>query len=212
MPSLSKARRGVLECLTEQSGPVPLATLVALTGLHENTLRGHLSGLAEDGLVSRERDDPQGRGRPAWLWRVRHNEVDEYAGLASTLARTLRRTSEQPLEDATEAGQIWGRDLAMRHVSRHEAVSAVVRTRDLLARLGFAPTGPAREDTADLRLTRCPLLEAAVEEPEIVCNVHRGLAVGALGEYGADDAEVDLVPFAEPGACRLKIAQSLKRT
>jgi hypothetical protein len=33
--------------------------------------------------------------------------------------------------------------------------------------------------------------------------VHLGIVRGALTEYGADPAGSALVPFAEPGACRL---------
>lgn len=205
MPTLSKARRGVFEALRDQDGPTTLATLVELTGLHENTLRGHLENLAMDGLVTRVKDVPSGRGRPAWLWRVRRSDIDEYAGLAGALARTLRRSSAQPIDDAVEAGQTWGRELAVNYAPRPRAVAPVARVRDLLVRLGFGPEGPARGDVADLRLTRCPLLEVAVEEPDIVCNVHLGLAVGALAEYGAVSPDAHLTPFAEPGACRLRL-------
>jgi hypothetical protein len=36
--------------------------------------------------------------------------------------------------------------------------------------------------------------------------VHLGLAQGALEEYGAEPAGARLLPFAEPGACRLHLA------
>ena len=58
-----------------------------------------------------------------------------------------------------------------------------------------------------VRLTRCPLLEAAHKYPDVVCGVHLGLAQGALEEYGAASDGTDLVPFAEPGACRLRLAR-----
>jgi len=74
--------------------------------------------------------------------------------------------------------------------------------RDLLDGLGFAPE-ERRE--GELRLTRCPLLEAALEEPTVVCNVHRGLVLGALEERGVEGAEVELLPFAERGACLLRV-------
>jgi predicted ArsR family transcriptional regulator len=54
-----------------------------------------------------------------------------------------------------------------------------------------------------VRLTRCPLLEAAHRTPEVVCGVHVGIVRGALVERGASPAGTALTPFAEPGACRL---------
>lgn len=72
----------------------------------------------------------------------------------------------------------------------------------MLDDLGFTPE-VVPERPAEIRLTRCPLLEAAHRHPEVVCAVHLGIVRGALTEYGADPAGSALVPFAEPGACRL---------
>ena len=203
--TLSRARRALLELLEDQGRPMTLAGLAARSGLHENTVRGHLDGLAAEGLVTREREEPSGRGRPAWLWRARSGEADEYAGLAAALAHALRETSAHPEDDAIRAGCGWGRSLARRRTAPEGRASAGVR--DLLDRLGFAPEGAidAEADAAELRLTRCPLLEVAKEEPTIVCNVHLGLVGGALEAYDAPDPDAELVPFAEPGACLLRL-------
>lgn len=205
-PALSRARRSLLDIL-EEHGPITLAALAAQSGLHENTVRGHLDGLAADGLVTREREAPRGRGRPAWLWRSRSVPSEEYAGLAAALARMLRRTSDHPEDDAIEAGHDWGHSLAAAHRpgSSGRAEAPAMQVRDLLGELGFAPQGTVDADGGELQLTRCPLLEAATEEPAIVCNVHLGLVVGALEEYAAPDPDAELLPFAEPGACLLRL-------
>ena len=80
--------------------------------------------------------------------------------------------------------------------ARHEVV-------DLLDRLGFAPRPD--DDAASVALTRCPLLAAAYRTPEVVCAGHRGLAQGALERLGAPREGTSLLPFAEPGACRLHL-------
>jgi hypothetical protein len=49
------------------------------------------------------------------------------------------------------------------------------------------------------------LLEAAHQYPDVVCGVHLGLTQGALEEFGADPVGTELLPFAEPGACRLHL-------
>ncbi len=67
--------------------------------------------------------------------------------------------------------------------------------------MGFEPE--ADGEHVEVRLTRCPLLDAAVLHPDVVCGVHLGTARGALETYGTDPAGVDLLPFAEPGACLL---------
>jgi predicted ArsR family transcriptional regulator len=73
----------------------------------------------------------------------------------------------------------------------------------LLDELGFAPEADSRAATVALR--RCPLLDAAREHPQVVCQVHLGIVRGALEHHGGDPEPTDLIPFAEPGACRLHL-------
>jgi predicted ArsR family transcriptional regulator len=186
-----------------------MAALVAATGLHANTLREHLEALVRRGLVRRLRAQPHGRGRPALLYEATDAETSpdrsEYAGLAATLASAINRTSSSPRDDAVVAGTEWGHELARRSGGPATATDGAARREvlTLLDRIGFAPE-PGAEPSA-VRLTRCPLLEAAYKYPDVVCGVHLGIVRGALEEYGADPAGTDLIPFAEPGACRLEL-------
>jgi len=185
-----------------------MAALAESTGLHANTLRDHLDALEEAGLVGRRRAAPIGPGRPAWLYEAADDDGPartEYAGLASALAASIHRTSADPRADAVVAGEEWGHDLARRH-GRPPSRGAVVARRevvDLLDELGFAPETDGRAE--EVRLTRCPLLEAAHRYPDVVCGVHLGIARGALDEYDADPSAAALFPFSEPGACRLHL-------
>ncbi len=111
----------------------------------------------------------------------------------------------EPGRAAAVAGQERGRELVRDRgatlLSPHAAREQVLR---LLEDLGFAPE-VAPERPAEVRLTRCPLLEAAHRHPEVVCALHLGIVRGALTEHGADPSGSWLVPFAEPGACRLGV-------
>lgn len=203
--SLSPSRAALIERMREQPEPLTLASLVSATGLHENTLREHLSALVRRGLVRRHQAEPSGRGRPAWLYELANDGParSEYAGLAAALAATIARTSENPGRVATAAGEEWGRELAR---DRGAAPVSPRAGRDhvlqLLEDLGYAPeTTP--EHPADVRLTRCPLLEAAHRHREVVCAVHLGIVRGALIEYGVDPAGSELEPFVAPGSCLL---------
>ena len=207
---LSRSRSALLETLRAQTEPTTLAALVATSGLHANTVREHLDALVREGLAHRHPEAPAGRGRPAWLYEatgVDAASAPEYAGLASALAAAIHRTSASPTDDAVTAGREWGHELARERGAR-PAASAVAARREvvsLLDEVGFAPQADARSST--VRLTRCPLLETAHKYPDIVCGVHLGLAQGALEEYGADPDGTELLPFAEPGACRLHLMQ-----
>lgn len=202
---LSRTRNAIVDRLRGQPEPITVASLVSATGLHENTLREHLAALVRRGLVRRHQGEPAGRGRPAWLYELTEEEStgSEYAGLAAALASALARTDDDPAGAAALAGEGWGRELARdRGATPGSARAAREEVIRLLDDLGFTPKSvPARP--AEVRLTRCPLLQAAYRHPEVVCAVHLGIVQGALSEYGADPAGSVLVPFAEPGACRL---------
>lgn len=205
---LSSARSAMLALLRSQRNPVRIETLVQASGLHHNTVREHLSALVHRGLATRDAARPAGRGRPAWLYQATAEDVaaaPEYAGLAAALAAMIARTSSSPARDAELAGSDWGHRLAVERDARPSTDGRTARRAvvDLLDELGFEPT--ADEDLHTVRLHSCPLLRAAVDYPEVVCAVHRGLAKGALTEYGQDASRTSLDPFAEPGACVLRM-------
>lgn len=227
---LSPAVAAVLEHLSTQAEPVSVGALAAMTGLHSNTVREHLETLIAAGFAAKEQAFSRGRGRPAWLYfdtaGAAASNAPEYAGLASALAAHIHRTSDAPRSDGVAAGIDWGRQLA-EDFAGEDAVAdgqapaadgqtpaARDRVVSLLDELGFSPeTESAGSDSSDeycddvahVRLTRCPLLSAAHQYPDIVCGVHLGLVRGALDVFGDEVSESQLEPFAEPGACRLHL-------
>lgn len=212
--ALSQSRAGLLDHLYNRPEPTTLAALTAAAGLHANTVREHLDALVRQGLARRFRAAPQGRGRPAWLYEATTAAstpgLSEYAGLATTLAAAIHRGSSTPWADAVAAGTEWGRELARHRGSRPGTDGGRARRRvlDLLEDLGFAPQTDQQGST--VRLTRCPLLEAAHRYTDVVCGVHLGIVRGALAEHGATSAGTELQPFAEPGACLLELPLSAR--
>lgn len=205
---LTRAAGTLLDLLESEDRAWSLAALAESAGLHVNTVREQLQQLLDAGLADREAAPATGRGRPAWLYRAtaRTDQVTEYAGLATTLAVALHRHSPDPTGDAVAAGTEWGHALARRTERPTEEPTGAGARRQVttvLDRMGFDPRPDDEHHT--LRLTRCPLLEAAQKHPDVICAVHLGIAKGALAEYGADDSAVDLLPFAEPGACLLHL-------
>ncbi len=233
---LSRARAEILNVLIDQPEPCTVGALSAQVGQHPNTIREHLDKLLAGGLVVRTQAPVSGRGRPAWLYRsAREVGSDygarEYAAVACALSAHISRTSAQPCADAIEAGRIWGRELirearpgqsdvsgtaAFHSASPAAPPSAVAARRTvvaLLQALGFAPCADTRVGV--VKLHRCPLLEAAHHNPEVVCSVHLGLVRGALDELGADPERTEctaLRPFSEPGVCRLEMIPRVSAT
>ncbi|HEX5532954.1 MAG TPA: helix-turn-helix domain-containing protein [Actinomycetales bacterium] len=214
---ISGQRAAVLERLEQHHEPVRINDLAAEMGLHANTVRQHLEALAERGVVIRERAPSQGRGRPAWVFSAVPGasepdpRVRDYAGLAIALSSHIVRACDDPAADALEAGRTWGRELAENTFGerrqmrgRDEGVGPRRSAVQLLDGLGFDPDADTQATTAALR--RCPLLDAATRYPEVVCSVHLGIVRGALDVLGGDPEPTELIPFAEPGACRLNLA------
>lgn len=182
-------------------------------GLHANTIRAHLQELTVTGLVRMETVAPVGRGRPAHLYsitdegravpRINDPAFAEYRGLTTAFATYLASRSDNPADEAREIGRAWGRQLG--DGAGGGAADPTGMVMRLLARLGFTPVPPATDPGEGIALRTCPLLELAEEMPEVICQVHQGLIEGALGRAGASTVGVELLPFAEPGACRLHL-------
>ena len=212
--NLSKARSKILELLNH--GPCTVSSLAMRTGQHENTIREHLDALVDLNLAIKYHSTEHMRGRPAWFYRtpdkVDQSDIGEYAGLASALAGAIARSSAHPVNDAIDAGIAWAPELVRNSQLNHNGTiknNPIAIRRDVVSvlnHLGFAPKQNA--DFARIKLTRCPLLDAARQNPEIICSVHLGIIRGALGELGANAINIDrvhLAPFSEPGACLLKL-------
>lgn len=212
--SLSSARSRVLECLEAQGTPATVAEVAAEVGLHDNTARAHLDGLVEAGLATRVKGAAQGRGRPSMLyradvWAQADPRVRDYAHLATALATVIVQISADPAADARMAGAKWGTSMVEgRHPDTpRKARREVVK---VLVDLGFDPR--ANADATSMALRRCPLLDVARAHSEVVCQVHLGLVQGAMHEMGHDAPDADLLPFSEPGACRLLLTKSREQT
>ena len=205
---LSPARARVLETMQRRDSAASVADIARELGLHENTARKHLDGLADRGLIVSSTGVASGRGRPSRSYEAvpcatePDARVREYVGLATALARHISTTSDDPRRDAIAAGESWGAELV--RTPGPESTSGNTTLLSLLAGLGFAPEADATGDSIALR--RCPLLDAVRAEPLVVCAVHLGIVRGVVAALGGDKEPLALSPFSEVGACRLHVA------
>ncbi len=208
---MSRARRDLLTRLGEHGGACPVDELARSCGQHPNTVREHLEALVASGHVQRApAPQPAGRGRPARLYRVAEQTTAPAAAatLASVLAAQLAARPEAQTEGIA-AGRAWAASLrtGSPEANRNDPPSAQDVSDDIAGALtgtGFAAERSA-EDPSVLRLTRCPLLDAAREHPDVVCSVHLGLVQGLLDDAGASGTRAQLLPFAASDACLLRL-------
>jgi predicted ArsR family transcriptional regulator len=207
---LGESRLRVLTLLQDAGRPLGVAEVADATGLHANTARFHLDGLADTGLVDRTTESREQPGRPRALYNARPGSARggqrSYRLLAEILTDYLASRAARPAKEALEAGLRWGRNLAKAPVGsrRRRAADAASATRQLVAMLddvGFMPEARIVQHERQILLRHCPFREAAIEHQDVVCAVHLGLMQGMLGELDAPIVAERLDPFVEPSLC-----------
>ena len=165
--------------LQESRGPATTADLAGRLGLHPNGVRRQLERLRAAGLVER-RAAVHGRGRPGDEWTVAPGASPggerprSYRDLAAWLARIVAG-SPSDLRRVESAGHQIGRELAPE--ARGDPVE---RLRETFTVLGFRPALESSGDRVTCRLCNCPYRDAARENPDVVCGLHRGITTGLL--------------------------------
>ena len=199
-------RHAIFRIVADAAGPIDVAALTAQFGLNHNAIRQHLAKLCEAGLVIEEVAAPSGPGRPRLQYRPAL-AVDSdwgipspYEALSVMLVEMLR-SGRNPREVGAETGRRMAADLP-------DTGDPVDRLEINAARQGFEPRRVERRSSIDLVLDRCPFQTAATAAPEIVCQLHRGLAEG-IAEATGGSVEVANLVTRDPhrAGCRLKLTR-----
>ncbi len=196
-------RFAIFRYLDESVTPVGVAELTTHFGLNHNAIRQHLAKLKAAGLVVEEVGVPDRPGRPPLRYRpapeiaLRWGGTSPYEDLSLLLLEVAG--GRPPREVGVEAGRRMARS-ARRDVDPLSLLEAITR------RQGFEPVRETADDRVELVLGRCPLAEAANVSPDVVCELHRGMAEGIAREAG-DHVEVSglVVRPARRAGCRLQV-------
>jgi predicted ArsR family transcriptional regulator len=194
-------RHAIFRCLAESSSPVTVRQLTDRFELNHNAVRQHLAKLVAAGLVLEERAAPSGPGRPRFLYSVdpgaesRWGVTGPYERLSLLLTEVIR-SGDTPVE----VGRRMGRHEADDHTG--DDPSAVLEA--AMAHAGFEPTREQQGDDVELLLHSCPFATAALADPDIVCELHRGIAIGVAEEVGG--ILIDGLDRSDPrrAPCRLR--------
>jgi predicted ArsR family transcriptional regulator len=206
-------RARLFAALSELRRPASTEELATLLDLHPNGVRLHLERLSATGLVARERSR-HGRGRPRDMWAIAADAQpggdppSAYADLGRWLARTI-----QPRKTTLRAVEASGREIGRDLSPTGDGVAPEAKMHTALASLGFQPqreVDPAGSLT--YRLCNCPYRDAAQENREVVCTLHRGITRGLLDEISPATklaAFVALDPYT--AGCRIELRGELAR-
>jgi predicted ArsR family transcriptional regulator len=197
-------RYDIFRFVADAQGPVRVATLAAYLGFNHNAVRQHLAKLTQAGLLTEERASPTTTGRPPLEYRVAPSAMGSWGApgpyeFLALMLLDIADGSRSPIEAGADAGQTLGE-------ARAAGADPVDTLEAEMARRGFEPRREDAGPVIELVLERCPFLAAASAHPDVVCQIHRGLAAGILDGMGAGLHVSDLVvhPPAEAG-CRLRL-------
>jgi predicted ArsR family transcriptional regulator len=197
-------RHAIFRAVADASGPIDVATLTERFELNHNAIRQHLAKLCAAGLVVEEVGPSTGRGRP----RLQYTPAlaansdwgipSPYEHLSVMLVEALG-SGRSPRDVGAEAG----RRLAATLPETEDPVDSL----EILAtRRGFEPRRVERRESVDLVLDRCPFQVTATTAPDIICQLHLGLAEG-IAEATGGTVEVTELVARDPrrAGCRLKL-------
>jgi predicted ArsR family transcriptional regulator len=195
-------RHELFRYVAEAGRPVDVAELTEHLGLHHNAIRQHLAKLVEAGLVSEGTAPRVGRGRPRLCYTVdpsaesRWGVTGPYERLSLLLTEIIR-SGDRPVE----VGRRAGRRISVSTAIASDPVSGLV---DIMARHGFDPTAKRRGNHTLIVLGACPFETTALADPDTVCGLHLGLALGAAESL--DGLVIDELTPQDPrkGTCRLR--------
>jgi predicted ArsR family transcriptional regulator len=199
-------RHAIFRAVSDAPGPVDVATLTARFELNHNAVRQHLAKLCAAGLLIEEVSPASGRGRPRLQYRPAlvtsggWGIPSPYEHLAVMLVEALR-SGRSPREVGVEAG----RELAATVPGSDDPVD---RLEIIAAQRGFEPRRVERRGSVDLVLDRCPFQVTAAIAPDIICQLHLGLAEG-IAEATGGSVEVTELVARDPrrAGCRLKLTR-----
>ncbi len=195
-------RHELFRYIADAARPVDVAELTEHVGLHHNAIRQHLAKLVEADLVSEAAAPRVGRGRPRLVYTLepsaesRWGVTGPYERLTLMLTEIIR-SGDSPVD----VGRRFGTRLRVGANIDTDPVSSFA---DAMERHGFEPTTTRRGDQIDIVLGVCPFETTALADPDTICGLHLGLAIGAADAL--EGLVVDELIPRDPrrGTCRLR--------
>lgn len=178
-------RYAIYRELAGSASPLSVRELADRLDLHPNTVRPHLEQMHEADLIAVEAVHRGTVGRPEHRYSLAPGapgiglEPPSHTVLAALLAALAERVGADGTE-AAAAGRAFGEE-AVRRAGPGECAEQLLAELD---RMGFEPASARQGPCLDVAFQHCPFRELAEAYPELVCNLHRGIVQGVVGDRG----------------------------
>lgn len=201
-------RVAILDRIAHADHPPDARSLARHFELHENTVKWHLRGLVDAGLVEAAPGPAVGRGRPSLRYRATGDTLEARPVLL-LLADAFRLAAsdgdQAPSATARRAGEGLGRSLA----ATVGPASTVAGAADSVARvfdsIGFPVERKRAGHGYELRMRPCAFGAAINANQNVLCPLHLGLARGLLAALDAPLEAAALDAFVRPDLCILRL-------
>jgi predicted ArsR family transcriptional regulator len=198
-------RHKIFRYVADAGQPVDIAELTEHLGLNHNAIRQHLAKLLHAELVTESHAPQQRRGRPKLVYSVhpaaesRWGVTGPYERLSALLAEVVR-TGDSPEE-------VGRRSVRPRRLGSGDEVEDPLDVLvDTMARQGFEPEIRTRGKAHEVVLQSCPFATTALVDPDTVCALHLGIAMGVADLTDGCLVVDELIPHDPRRArCRLRV-------
>ncbi len=200
-------RYAIYEQLVDSPTPLSTNEVASALGLHPNTIRPHLERMRELGLLNASAGPRGSVGRPQNRYSVSLEapslgvEPAAYPLLAGLLAN-VAADGEPDAETVAAVGARHGRVMAK---TGNRPPTCGGGMAEAMTELGFAAVAtPEDSRETSIRFTHCPYLRMAEAFPDLVCQLHRGIAEGYAAEKG-DARVVEFATIEDRDPCRVEL-------
>lgn len=185
--------------IARAASPLTTTNVADALDLHPNTVRPHLERMREVGLLQVETESRGEVGRPQHRYSLAPESpslgIEPPAmPLMSRMLLGVAAAAGASRDEAVEIGRQQGRAAAAAVEAaavvaelddpEDRAAVCIAALVDELTRVGFDPAVADDGDGVVIGFTRCPFAELAEANPELVCNLHRGLIEGFVEAVG----------------------------
>lgn len=201
-------RVAILDRISRAEDPLDARSLARYFELHENTVKWHLRGLVDAGLVEAAPGPAVGRGRPSLRYRATGDTFDGRPVLlllADAFRLAASDGAQAPSAAARRAGEGLGRSLAAKVGPTTTAAGAADAVSRAFDSIGFPVERKRSGRGYELRMRPCAFGPAIDANEKVLCPLHLGLARGLLAALDAPLEAVALDAFVRPDLCILRL-------
>ncbi|MFB5165098.1 helix-turn-helix domain-containing protein [Parageobacillus toebii] len=179
-------RYHIYEYITKKHKKVSVQEIAEAFNIHPNVARLHLTKLEDVNMIVSETQKTGKGGRPSRLYRLSdkviqlHFPFRDYQLLSKIAIQTMAKLGDVGKQALYETGKNFGKELVAQRIPHDQSVQELTFAekaeivKEAAEAAGLYPTFEYNEKEGKiyLQVFNCPFKEIALQEPEIICQMH----------------------------------------